>query len=324
VGVGKLPLAGEEPTKAQEAARRDRRVRGVHEHGRQDTGGRGGGQTHARRELTGGRRLGQRRRVAGSRTTSLLALAGAALAAAILALALAPRASAQLTATDLRVTSSAKVVRVIVEFAGAQLTGLERQVDAVDPQIADGRGIVRVNATAIVAVAFPRSGFGVMARALQRPGSILIRTDSLSGRFKFLEYNVSVPRNVLVIDLWKATAARAATVLDDGCLRLSSWSGVDGRARARGLELQPLFEHGLVLSARAPGAGGSTLAQRPLIATEGVFLPDFSGYAVPGRWGGRTPLVAGTPRPVMLEAWSASAKDGSLDCLVQVPIRVVP
>jgi len=32
VGVGKLPLAGEEPTKAQEAARGDGGVRGVHEH----------------------------------------------------------------------------------------------------------------------------------------------------------------------------------------------------------------------------------------------------------------------------------------------------
>jgi hypothetical protein len=262
--------------------------------------------------------------VARPRTTSLLASAGAVLAAAMLALALAPSASAQLTATDLRVTSNAKVVRVIVEFSGARLTGLERQVDAVDPAISDGRGLVRVNATAIVAVAFPRRGFGVAARVVQRPGNIIVRADSLAGRFKFLEYNVSVPRNVLVIDLWKATAARAATVLDDGCLRLQSWNGKDGRARARGLELQPLFEHGLVLSARAPGAGGSTLAQRPLIATEGVFLPDFSGYAAPGRWRGRTPIVPGTPRRVMLEAWSTSAKDGSLECLVQVPIRVVP
>ncbi len=258
-----------------------------------------------------------------ARTTPLLALA-ALLAAGLLALALAPRAGAALTATDLRIASNPKVVRVVVEFDGAALTGLERQVDAIDPAISDGRGIVRVNATGIVAPAFPRSGFGVMARIAQRPGSILIRMDTLAGRFKFLEYNVSVPRNVLVIDLWKATAAAAAKVLDDGCLRLSSWSGVDGRARARGLELQPLFEHGLVLSARAPGAGGSTLAERPLVATEGTFLPDFSGYAVPGRWSGRTPPIPGLPRRAMLEAWAASAKDGSLECLVQVPIRVIP
>jgi hypothetical protein len=263
--------------------------------------------------------------VARSRTTPRLAPAVALLGAAVLALALAPRASAQLTATELRVTGNAKTVRVVVEFAGARLTGLERQVDALDPEIADGHGIVRVNATGITtAVAFPVRGSGVAARALQRPGNILIRMDSLPGRFKFLEYNVSVPRNVLVIDLWKATAARAATVLADGCLSLRSWSGADGRARARGLELQPLFERGLVLSARAPGAGGTTLALRPLTATGGVLRPDFSGYSVPGRWSGRTPVVPGAPRRVMLEAWSTSAKDGSLECLVQVPIQVIP
>jgi len=133
-----------------------------------------------------------------------------------------------------------------------------------------------------------------------------------------------VPRNVLVIDLWKATADRAATVLDDGCLRLTSWTGRDGRARARGLELEPLFEHGLVLSLRAPGAGGSTLGQRPITATAGTFLPDFSGYAIPGRWRGGTPPIPGLPRRAMLEAWSASAKDGSLECLVQLPVNVIP
>jgi hypothetical protein len=257
------------------------------------------------------------------RTASLAALAALAVAG-LLALALAPRASAALTATDLRVASTPKLVRVIVDFAGGRLTGLERQVDAVDPAIADGRGLVRVNAAGITSSATPANGAGVAARIPRRRGSIVVRIDSFAGRFKFLEYNVSVPRNVLVIDLWKATAARAATVLDDGCLRLTRWSGTRGRGRGAGLELQPLFEHGLVLSLRAPGAGGSTLAERPLVATGGVFRPDFSGFAVPGRWSGSTPAVGGLPRRAMLEAWAASAKDGALECLVQVPVRVIP
>ncbi|HSJ74543.1 MAG TPA: hypothetical protein VK904_09510 [Miltoncostaeaceae bacterium] len=257
------------------------------------------------------------------RTTWPFAPAGALLAAALLALAFAPRASAALTATDLRVASNPKVVRVIVDFAGARLTGLERQVDAIDPEISDGRGVVRVNATGITSGATPVTA-GVTARILRRPGSILIRIDGAQNRFKFLQYKVSVPRNVLVIDLWKATADRAATVLSDGCLRLTDWTGTNGRARARGLELQPLFEHGLVLSLRAPGAGGSTLGERAIIAREGTFLPDFSGYAIPGRWNGGTPPIPGLPRRAMLEAWAASAKDGSLECLVQVPIRVIP
>ena len=162
------------------------------------------------------------------------------------------------------------------------------------------------------------------ARVIRRTGSILVRRGGAPGRFKFLQYKVSVPRNALIIDLWKATADRAATVLSDGCLQITNWTGTNGRARARGLELQPLFEHGLVLSFRAPGAGGSTLGEKPITATEGTFLPDFSGYAIAGRWIGGTPRIPGIPRRGMLEAWAASAKDGSLECLVQVPIRVIP
>ena len=240
----------------------------------------------------------------GSRTTRPLALAGALLAAGLLGLALAPRASAQLTATDLRVASNPKVVRVIVDFAGARLTGLERQVDAIDPEIADGRGVVRVNATGITSGATPVTAAGVTARVIRRTGRILVRMDGARNRFKFVQYKVSVPRN--------------------GCLQITNWTGTNGRARARGLELQPLFEHGLVLSLRAPGAGGSTLGEKPITATEGTFLPDFSGYAIAGRWIGGTPPIPGIPRRGMLEAWAASAKDGSLECLVQVPIRVVP
>lgn len=262
--------------------------------------------------------------MAASRTIARLALAGALAAVALIALALAPRADATLTATDLRISSNAKVVRVVVQFAGAGLTGLERQTDSLDPEIADGRGVVRINATGIGSSASAATGAGVRARIGRRPGTIVVLLDAAPNRLKFLQYKVSVPRNVIVIDLWKATADGAATVLNDGCLLLTNWTGTNGRARARGLELVPLFEHGLVLSLRAPGAGGSTLGLKAITATEGTFLPDFSGYAIAGRWRGGTPPIAGLPRRAMLEAWSSSAKDGSLDCLVQVPVRVIP
>jgi hypothetical protein len=264
--------------------------------------------------------------VTAPRTIARPALAGAVAALALIALALplAPRADAALTATDLRISSNAKVVRVVVQFAGAGLTGLERQTDALDPQVADGRGVLRINATGIGSSASAATGAGVGARIGRRPGTIVVLLDAAPNRLKFLDYKVSVPRNVIVIDLWRATADGAATVLDDGCLKLTSWTGTHGRARARGLELMPLFEHSLVLSLRAPGAGGSTLGLRPITATEGTFLPDFSGYATPGRWRGATPPIPGLPRRAMLEAWSSSAKDGSLDCLVQVPVRVIP
>ena len=52
--------------------------------------------------------------------------------------------------------------------------------------------------------------------------------------------------------------------------------------RSRGLELEPLFEHGLVLSLRGRTPAATTIVERPVTATAGVFLPDFSGYAIAG------------------------------------------
>jgi hypothetical protein len=127
-----------------------------------------------------------------------------------------------------------------------------------------------------------------------------------------------------VIDLWKATTRRSATIRDDGCLRITRWGGGGGRTSARGRELEPLFEHGLVLSVRLEGAGGATVALTPVTAREGRFRADFSGYSVPGRWSGIVRHSVSGPTRAMLEAWSTSAKDGSLECLVQVPVMLRP
>ena len=72
------------------------------------------------------------------------------------------------------------------------------------------------------------------------------------------------------------------------------------------------------------GAGGATVALTPVTAREGRFRPDFSGYSVPGRWSGVVRHSVSGPTRAMLEAWSTSAKDGSLECLVHVPVILRP
>lgn len=239
------------------------------------------------------------------------------------ALLLPSLAAAALRADGVRAVNTPAKVRVFVEFTGGPpLTGLERQTDTIDPQPLDGRAVVRVNATGITTGVAPTTAAGVQVRISQRPGNLVILLDGAANRLKFVSYRASVPRNLVVIDLWKVTTARAARVLDDGCLRMTSWSSRDRRAKARGLELQPLFEHGLVLTLR--GAGGAAIAEKPLVADEGIFRPDFSGYATPGTWRGSMPYSVASQQRAMLEAWSSSAKDGSLDCLVQTPVVLRP
>ncbi|WP_217912874.1 hypothetical protein [Miltoncostaea marina] len=247
-------------------------------------------------------------------------LAGAALAAG---LALPTAAVGALRATDVTLSGNASVARAVVAVDGGTLSGLERQVDALDPSPADGRAVVRINAAGIRTTAGEATRDGVRVRVRGRPGNLVVLLDAAPGRFKFVSYRVPGSRDRLVIDLWRATTARAAQRLDDGCLRLVSWRG-GAAPRVRGLELEPLFEHTVVTSLRAEGAGGSTISLRPRTAVGGVFLPDFSGYRTPGRWGGPLPHSLPAEQRAMLEAWSTSAKDGSLDCLVQVPVVLTP
>ena len=325
MGVGKLPLPGEEPTKRQEVARRQRGVRDDGEHAREDTSARGDGQTGATltsprawTNLGGVARTSSRRR--------LTALAAVAVAAGLVAPATGLGA---LTATSVSLHGRAAYEQVVVSFGGGTLSGLQRQVDALDPAPGDGRAVVRVNGRGITATAAPATRAGVRARLARRPGNVLVLLDAPPGRFKFVSYAVDGTHRHLVIRLWRATTSSAARILDDGCLRLTRWSG-HAQAVIRGLELTPLFEHGLVLSLREADAGARTIAQTPVTATPGVFLPDFSGYRSPGRWSGRLPFAiaapVGTPAalPAMLEAWSTSAKDGSLECLVQTPVVARP
>ena len=249
----------------------------------------------------------------------------AAVLAGVAASALAPAvAQAALRADRVTIASTPSFVRVVVHFSGSpSLTGLERQIDTPDPDPLDGRSSVRINGTGITTRAAPVTKAGVTARVAGLPGRLVVRLRSDPKRLKFVQYKVSVPRNVVVIDLWKVTSAAGARVLSDGCLKMTSWSAKGGRVKASGLELQPLFEHGLVLTVR--GSDGSAISEKPLTATEGVFLPDFSGYASPGHWSGSMPVPAASHGArAMLEAWSASAKDGSLECLVQTPVRLAP
>lgn len=254
------------------------------------------------------------------RSSAAGAIAGAV---ALTALALAPAAHGALRATDITMTGRAASERIVITFAGGTLTGLERQVDAPDPQPGDGRATVRVNARGIGATATPASRGGVAVRIARRPGSIVAVATAAPGRFKFVSYRVSGDRRHLVVDLWRATTAPRARILDDGCLRLTSWRG-GAAPRVRGLELVPLFEHTVVTSLREQDAGDTTVALRPRTAVGAVPRPDFSGLVRPGRWGGPLPHSVTGPRRVMLEAWSTSAKDGSLDCLVQVPVVIRP
>jgi len=315
-GVGKLPLPGEEPTKAQKAARQVRRASGVHRHARRIPA------DPSRPQTSIDTRRAVHDRPAMTNLGRGTMLAASALAAAAVGVA-APQAPAALTAEGVQIRGHAAHERIVVAFTGGRLRGGEGQVHTPDPSPGDGRATVRVSARGITSTAKEARRAGVRVSIVRRRGSVVALVLAPRGRFKFVSYAVDGTGRRLVIDLWRATTAPAAAIRDDGCLRLTAWRG-GSRPAVRGLELVPLFEHTVVASLRAENAGGTTLGLAPLTATGFRFRPDFSGYLRPGRFAGPIPHSLDRSRRAMLEAWSSSARDGSLECLVQVPVMLAP
>lgn len=230
-----------------------------------------------------------------------------ALLVALMVAALVPAgAAAAPTATYIRIDDRPATMRVVVEFGGGSLNLGE--VLARDAAVTDGSGRVDVPGALVPTGLDPLSFAGVGVEVTRSGGHAVIRISAVPRRFKYLGYSVLRSPERLVIELWKARPPRrAATIRSDGCLRLSRFAVGPSRASVGGRALRPLFENSLVVRLRA--AGGSPLATRPLTAPGGRWRTRF-GYSVARRQRGT------------LEAFVLSAKDGALECLVQVPVTL--
>jgi hypothetical protein len=207
-----------------------------------------------------------------------------------------------LTATRIRAGSHPAFVRLVVDFTGGAVTF--NTTNATDPNPFDGVARVEVERTGVRSVAAPLTAFGVTTRITTAGSRLGIRLTAASGRFKYLSITVLHAPERVVIDLWRAVQPPAARFGRAGCLTLTSVSVSGTSVYVSGTESN-LFEHSFVVRVR--GALGGVAAQRIMTAT--------------GSWS-TTVTVGGPRRPGTVEAVAASAKDGSLDCLVQVPVTI--
>jgi hypothetical protein len=224
---------------------------------------------------------------------------------ALLAAALAPSAAAgTLTATGVRIGDHPAFVRVVVDFSGAGLRPFDPTL--LDARLwGDGRTRLEVARPGIRTSAPAARAEGVRVSLAERRRRIAVRVAAAGHRFKYLSYRVLTAPARLAVDLWKARPPVAgAQMTDDGCLRLTRVS-IGPKISIRGRELRPLFEHTVVVRVR--DRDGREMAVRPLIASN-------------GRWGTSFPLSVPRSQIATLEASAQSAKDGSLECLVQVRV----
>lgn len=221
---------------------------------------------------------------------------------------LAPQASAALTAREIRVGDHPGFVRVVVDFTGGRV--VPGEVVATDPDpFPDGFVRLPLARSGVRTTAAPVRAEGVFARIAQGSGRITIRVTGADRRFKYVGYFAQHTPERLVIDFYKARPpSDAAEILRGrgGCLRLTRHAVTRDRVTAEGRE-RNLFEHSLVVRLRRNG--GRIHRQKAETAFARRWTTNFT-YP-------RARRQTGT-----LEAVALSAKDGTLDCLVQVRVRM--
>jgi hypothetical protein len=235
------------------------------------------------------------------------ALVGLATAlAACLAFA-ASATAAPLTATKIRVGAHPGFVRVVIDFSGG--TVQFNEVEATDPDpFPDGFVRLPITHSGIRTTAAPVRSNGVFARIGQGTGRITVRLTGADRRFKYLFYFVQHTPERLVLDLYESRPPSDAAEITrgrGGCLTLARHTITHTRVKASG-RAKDLFENSLVVRLRR--RGGRIHRQKPLIAASNRWRANFT-YPHAARQTGT------------LEAVALSAKDGTLDCLVQVRVR---
>jgi len=230
----------------------------------------------------------------------------AALAIVLLA-ALPGSASAALTASGVRVGAQAAFVRVVVDFSGGTVS--LNEVDATDPKPADGAARVVIAHRGIAVRPADVSGFGVRAR-MSRAGanSVRVQLTVTPGKFKYVRVSALASPQRLLIDVYRTAPPSAGAEIRTGvgkCLTLTSVQGSGSSFVVKGTELN-VFEGSFVIRVRA--ATGKVVGTRIVTAR--------------GDWSQTVRYDVARAQSGTVEAVAASAKDGSLACLVQVRVRL--
>jgi hypothetical protein len=226
----------------------------------------------------------------------------------VVVLSAAPATASALTASNARIAQQPGFVRVVIDFTGGTFD--VNTADATDPVPTDGTARVDVRAPAIGTVPIDRSAAGVRVRITQATDRLVIRLTGARRASKYLRVSGLHGPERLVLDLYGAKPPTAAAEIRSGrlnCLRLTSVSP-DGRGfRVRGVE-RDLFEASFVLRVR--DASGRVVGTRTMTAR--------------GSWSARVAYRVTRAQTGTVEAVAASAKDGSLACLVQVRVGLNP
>lgn len=242
-----------------------------------------------------------------SRAHSRLVLALLA-ACAVLAGPLAPHARGALVADEIRIGEHAGFVRVVIDFSGGRVLPGEAVASDPDP-FPDGIARIPLERRGVRTRAAAIQAHGVGVRIGQGSRRIVIHLTAAPRRFKYVRYFALRNPHRLVLDLYESappTTGAEQRRGPRGCLSLTSHSIRSRIVRAAGRE-RDLFEHSLAVRLR--GADGRVIRERGVTAADGRWATRFRHPALPRQ-------------AATLEGVALSAKDGTLECIVQVRVTL--
>jgi hypothetical protein len=233
-----------------------------------------------------------------------------ALALAVVLLGAGPQgALAALTPSGVHVSAQPAFVRVVVDFTGGAVD--LTNVQATDPKPADGFARVEVTHPGISVSRLDSTGSGVRALVtLDGAKTARIQLVQTPGKFKYVRITAQPKTKPvrLVIDLYRTAPPSSKAEIRsgvDGCLSLTSVQGSGTSFSVAGTETN-VHEGSFVIRVR--DATGKVVGTK-FVTARGVWSQSLS-YDV-------EQAQSGT-----IEAVAASAKDGSLACLVQLRVAL--
>ena len=247
-----------------------------------------------------------------------LAAIAASAAATVLPLSAAADSCTRLVATGVRADiNSTAYVRVVIGFSGASVGDGGVTLTAVthpsgDPSTVTGATLfigARCGASAVgTATGYVRYGIHVSVRPAAGGLTVTLRFER---RYKYVQYRVADSGH-LEIKMWHAGPPGAASYIPNGspprCLTFRHTIRRPGRITATGTESN-VFEHQFQLGIR--GADGRRLSSVHVTAIGGTWTATVPYTVTHAQWG-------------TLEATAFSPKDGSLTCIAQLAVMLVP
>jgi hypothetical protein len=209
----------------------------------------------------------------------------------------------------IRIGDHPAAVRVVVDLTGPRLT-MGQVVPQSGDIFSDGTTSFLLGSSVVGAQSGSANGSGVHVVVSHGSRGVTVQISATKSRFKYTQWSTVGSPTRVVFYLWRAAPpAPSATIVNDGCLRLSGVTATAGTVAASGTVERQIFENQFAVIVR--DAHGAVLGRRSVTAP------------VNTDWRASVPYRVSTSQVGTLEAYDGGGT-GNVVCLVQRAVHLTP